>query len=245
MKEKKWIIAVICFLITFLIVVQARTIRENSTDILLLKKENELRDEINQWKDTYAAANEKIEELTAKVTEYQNATMEDDKAVSLIKSELETANMRAGLTKLKGQGLVITLDDTRIIEKIAIDAGYYDPNVFVIHDSDLLLVVNELIASGAEAVSINNQRITSFSEIRCVGPQININGIRMSAPFEIVAIGDATSLVGALSLRGGIIDNIKAAEIDVTIEKKDEVIVPEYSRAFLYKYATKLEEGKK
>ena len=55
---------IICFLLAFMITVQIRTINVSDSDILKLKKENELRDEINQWKDIYATATEKINELT-------------------------------------------------------------------------------------------------------------------------------------------------------------------------------------
>ena len=242
-NEKNWIIGVICFLIAFMVTVQIKTINRNSSDILRLKTENELRDEINQWKDVYATATEKINELNAKINEYQENAAEDDQSVALIKSELDKVNILAGLVPLKGQGIVVTLDDTEALNKIAIDAGYYDPNTYIIHDSDLLMIANELIAAGAEAISINGQRITSNTEIRCVGPQVLINGIRTVAPFKISAIGEATKLKGALSLRGGIIDSVKAADIDVTIETMDEVTIPAYKKSITYQYATIAEEG--
>ena len=151
--------------------------------------------------------------------------------------------MRAGLVAVKGQGIIVTLDDTEALNQMAMAAGYYDPNAYIIHDSDLVMIVNELHSAGAEAISINGQRITGNTEIRCTGPQVLINGIRMVAPFKISAIGEATTLEGALSLRGGIIDSVKAADIDVTIEKQEEVIIPAYEKPIVYQYATIIEEG--
>lgn len=242
-KRTHLIIGLICFLLAFMVTAQMRTIQVSSTDISRLKTENELRDEINQWKDIYDTATEKINELNAKINEYQTAAAEDDKAVALVKNELDNANILAGLVAVKGQGLEITLDDTKALTQIALDVGYYDPNAYVIHDSDLILVVNELLAAGAEAISINGQRITGRTEIRCTGPQVMINQIRTVAPFKISAIGEATKLKGALSLRGGIIDSIRSSNIDVTIETKEEVLIPAYEKTITYQYAKIMEEG--
>ena len=162
--------------------------------------------------------------------------------MSLLNDEIEDLKILAGLTELKGSGIIVTLDDTRAINQIAVDAGFYDPNVFVIHDSDILLVINELRAAGAEAISVNGQRITSATEIRCVGPVIQINGIRLTAPFKISAIGSPDTLASSLKLRGGIVDSIEQADIDVIIEKSDAIVIPKSDGVIDYKYATPVEE---
>lgn len=242
-NSKIVILGIICFLLSFMLTAQVKTIKVSSTDISRLKKENELRDEINQWKDVYDAATERINELNLKIAEYQNSTAEDDKTVSLIKADLDNTKILAGLVAVEGQGIVITLDDTEALKQIALDAGYYDPNAYIIHDSDLVMIVNELIAAGAEAISINGQRITGKTEIRCTGPQVLINGIRTVAPFKILAIGDSATLKGSLSLRGGIISSIKADKIDVKIETSGDMIIPAYEKTISYQYAKPIEEG--
>lgn len=242
MRGKNGIIGLVCFLLVFMITAQIKTISRSQSDILQLKTENELRDEINQWEDVYNAATTKINELNAQITEYQNSAAKEDQAVALIKSELDNVNVFAGLVPVKGQGIVITLDDTEALKKIEAEIGY-DPNRYIIHDSDLVMIVNELHSAGAEAISINGQRITGNTEIRCTGPQVLINEIRTVAPFTISAIGEATTLQGALSLRGGIIDSVKASNIDVKIEKREEIFIPAYEKSISYQYATIVEEG--
>ena len=234
-------IGIMCFLLMFMITWQIRTISVSDSEILRLKSENELRDEVNQWKDMYNLSLEKNDEVRAKIEEYKNASAKSSSTVALIKKELDDAGIIAGLVDVKGEGLKITLDDTRAINQIAIDAGGYDPNVFVIHDTDLLMVINELFAAGAEAISINGQRIVTRTEIRCVGPVVSINGARYSAPFEILAIGDADILEGSMKLRGGIIDSLKQASIDVTMEKMEEVVVPKYEKVITNEYAVPVE----
>lgn len=241
-KEYIPIIALICFILCFLITLQVRTISQSNADILRLKNENELRDEINEWKDLYESATYKIKELENKITEYKGNASTKDKTHALLNEEIEDLKILSGLTELKGSGIIVTLDDTRAINQIAADAGFYDPNVFVIHDSDILMVINELKAAGAEAISVNGQRITAVTEIRCVGPVIQINGIRLTAPFKISAIGSPDTLASSLKLRGGIIDSIEQADIDVMIEKSDSIIVPKLEGVIEYKYATPVEE---
>lgn len=236
-------IGIICFLLCFMMTLQIRTIKKSDADILKLKNENELRDEINQWKDQYDNATDKINELNNKITEYQNASSQRSETVALLKQELDDVSILAGLTSVKGPGIIVTLDDTAAKEKIILDAGFYDPNVYVIHDSDILLVINELRAAGAEAISVNSQRVAANSEIRCVGPVISINDVRLTAPFTIAAIGDSDVLANSLKLRGGVIDSIEEASIDVTIEKKEEIIIPKLEKVIEYKYSLPTEEG--
>lgn len=236
------VVALLSFILCFLITLQVRTIKQSESDILRLKNENELRDEINEWKDLYETATYKIKDLETKITEYKNNASNNDNAVALLNNEIEDLKILAGLEKLQGPGITVTLDDTRAINKIAADAGFYDPNVYVIHDSDILMVINELRAAGAEALSVNGQRIISQTEIRCVGPVIQINGIRLTAPFKISAIGAPDLLASSLKLRGGIIDSIEQSDIDVIIEKSDIIQIPKVENVIEYKYATPIEE---
>ena len=77
--------------------------------------------------------------------------------------KLEETRKASGETELKGKGVGVTVNDSKADATGAASAS------FVIHDEDLLLFVNELNSAGAEAVSINGQRITSRSSIKCAG----------------------------------------------------------------------------
>ncbi len=241
-KEYILIISLILFVTSFLITLQFRTITESENEITRLKRENELRDEINEWKDMYEATTYKITDLESKITDYKNAASQKDKTVELLNNEIEDLKILAGMVNLEGAGVMVTLDDTRAINQIASDVGYYDPNAFVIHDSDILMVINELRAAGAEAISINGQRVLANTEIRCVGPVIQINGIRLTAPFKISAIGSPDMLATSLKLRGGVVDTISQANIDVIIEKSDAIVIPKYDKVLEYKYANPVVE---
>ncbi len=236
------IISLICFVTFLLVTVQIRTINQSQSEISRLKTESELRDEINEWKDMYEAIRYKNQELETKISDYKNAESKNDATLKMLNDEIEDLEILSGLTAVQGTGIIVTLDDTRAINQIAADAGYYDPNVFVIHDSDILVLVNELRAAGCDAISINGQRIIANTEIRCVGPVIQINGIRLTAPFKVSAIGAPDFLSSSIKLRGGIVDQLTSANIDVSIEAQDSVVIPKYEKVIEYKYATPVKE---
>lgn len=115
-----------------------------------------------------------------------------------------------------------------------------NPNIAIVHNEDLLKIVNELRASGAEAISVNDQRMVETSEISCAGPTILVNKSRLVPPFVIRAIGDADTMMTALQLRGGVVENLQFYGIQVNISKKPDVQVPMYVGGTSYQYARPL-----
>ena len=220
-------ICIVCFLLALCYTVQVRTISISESDILRLKKENELRAAQEAWELKKAV-------FVCFFSRWR--------VVALIKKDLDESNILAGITSVKGSGITVTLDDTAAIEEINQLAGYNNPNVYIIHDTDILSIINELSAAGAEAFSVNGQRILANTAIRCVGPLIQINGVNLSAPYVISAIGKPETMVGALNLRGGIVSEMRTDNISVTIEKQEEIIIPEYTGLIDYKYVTPVVE---
>lgn len=153
-------------------------------------------------------------------------------ALKAVEGQLREAQMLAGLVELRGQGLVVSLDDSKLPRRPG-----EDPNRFILHDEDLLKVVNELNDAGAEAIAVNGQRLTGTSEIRCAGSVISINNTRTAPPVEIVAIGDPDTLERALRLRGGVADQLAFFGIEIDMEKRASVAVPAYTGGTAFKYA--------
>lgn len=149
--------------------------------------------------------------------------------------QLTMLQIRAGLTALEGPGIILTLDDNHNI------LSNDDPNRYVIHYENLLYIVNDLRNAGAEAISINGQRIVVSSEIRCVGNVILVNTTRMAPPFEICAIGAPSVLAEAIDysstyqhlLLSGFPVNYKTTGIHST-----DVKVPAYTGSFSTKSLT-------
>lgn len=173
----------------------------------------------------------KLEELRAEVASERRLWA--DQRVEEVQRELELVRRFAGLTALAGPGLRLQLRDAQF----AGDAGF-DQSAYTVHDQDLLLVINELWAAGAEAISVNGQRMVVDSEVRCSGPVINVNGRSIAPPYEICAIGDAETLRAALEdLRGGIVDQLRNAGIEVRSFKEKNIIVPPLGRDPQFRYA--------
>lgn len=136
------------------------------------------------------------DDLKQRLTSVEQSSQDDQ--LKALRDELQSVKTFAGITTVKGRGVYIQVDfdDTTNINNI---------------QQRLLLLINELRASGAQAISINGQRILSMSEVRVVNQQyIAINAEQIVAPYDIYAIGDAGNLYSGITMGGsGIVYQIK------------------------------------
>lgn len=195
--------------------------------------------EFRQPQVSKEAPSQQIEELSARLAaleelQVQAASPEIPQSAKKIIAELK---LQAGLVPLEGQGVIVRMEDSN--SKVRADEN---PNLYVIHDDDILRVINELRAAGAEAISINGQRLIATSEIRCAGPTLSVNNVRSAPPYEISAIGDKKSLENSIKMRGGVEETLKVWGIRLEIESADDVYVPAYTGAFRHVYANVAEE---
>lgn len=190
-----------------------------------------------QEKRSTQALEEEIRTLRARTTELENALASGTKQTQVLNQSLQEAKMLAGLTEVEGPGIELILrDSTKKHAPGSIESAL--PDLFIIHDYDLLRVVNELRQAGAEAVSINRQRIVATTGIRCVGPVIFVNDVKMASPFVIHAIGDPQTLVSALRMPGGVLaDIIEADPKMVEIKVLEKVHIPAYTGSTQFRYA--------
>lgn len=158
-----------------------------------------------------------------------------------LKKELDTSRVLAGVTEVSGLGISVILNDS-IKPATEITGGNYEE--YIIHDGDLRMVLTELAGAGAEAISINEQRIIGTTAVRCVGNTIMVNDIKIAPPFEIKAIGDPNTLDAALMIKGGVSDYLKSWNINMVIKKPTTVTIPRYSGIVNFRYATPvIDEG--
>jgi uncharacterized protein YlxW (UPF0749 family) len=114
----------------------------------------------------------------------------------------------------------------------------------LIHDQDLNGLINELKAAGAEAIAISGadgkefHRFVVTTTARCVGPAATVNGNSLSSPYTILAIGSPENLHSALDMPDGF---VKTRALDIlkmiTIEEKQNLVLPEYAGSFSPKHA--------
>jgi uncharacterized protein YlxW (UPF0749 family) len=154
-----------------------------------------------------------------KLLEIEGNIAEDEENLDTLAKEAENLRMILGKVKVQGEGIAVSLAD-----------GKYNPengnvNNYLVHEHQVLSVVNELYISGAEAVAINGKRLTSNSYIVCTGPVITVDGEQFPAPFVISAIGDSNTLEQALNIQGGVKEQLVNNNVIVKIEKLNHVVM--------------------
>jgi uncharacterized protein YlxW (UPF0749 family) len=152
---------------------------------------------------------------------------------SELKEQLDRARILAGVTELSGSGVEVTLNDSNVNLKPG-----ENPNLYVLHDEDVLRVLNEIRAAGAEAISLNGERILANTEVRCTGPTIVLNrDKRLAPPYVITAIGNPDTLEGSIKMKGGVAETLQFWGIQVGVKKMSQVTVPAYSGGIKFDYA--------
>ncbi|MGP2528401.1 DUF881 domain-containing protein [Acidaminococcus sp. LBK-2] len=223
--REKFFVFLVCLIVGAMISTQFRSAEQAKQSVNQQRAEDLVEKLKNAEKENKALAN-KLEEMETQGTGGDRKVLNDLK-------------IKAGEVPLHGPGVLVVVNDSQVTPK----AGE-NPNLYVIHDDDLLRLLNELRAAGAEALSVNQERLLDISEVRCAGPTVSVNNTRFTPPYEIRAIGDPKTLESALRLRGGVVETLKFWGITVDVKRKDDVVIPAYKGTRHFEYA-KTEEGGK
>lgn len=225
-------IAIICAIIGIMLATQLQTIG-NMGGLVSTQRADELLVELNQVKKENQELSSRASILETEIRDFEALAADNNRYIEKLLSDVNNAKLYSGQTEVSGPGIQITLD----YESVENDG--FDP--FLYNSELLLLMVNELNAAGAEAISINGERIISTSEIRLAGSHININGKKHSRPFVFKVIGDTKTLRSAVLIRAGIADIMRANYISVSIEDVPDLVVEAYQSAIVYRYAKPVE----
>jgi len=228
-KKKAYIlVAFVCFVLCFCITVQYKSVTKNSSaGVKEAKRTEELENQLINANQEIINLKKENMQLASDIEIYRQEAASEDSGANALKAELEKALTAAGLTDVTGSGVVITLADSTEPVK---QGEANDP--YIVHDSDLRSVITELWGAGAEAISVNGERIVANSAVRCVGSTIMINNKRCASPFVINAVGNANSLESALNMRGGVLDVLRLYKISVNVSKESEILVKKYSGSY-------------
>ena len=137
----------------------------------------------------------------------------------------------AGLLPVVGPGLTVTLDDAPRLAEGQERAGDPQPDDLVVHEQDILAVLNALWAGGAEAVSVMGDRVIATSSLRCVGNTLLLHGAVYSPPFRVSAIGDPQSLEAALRVAPGVKtfrEYVDAYGLGFEVTRHERIDMPAY-----------------
>lgn len=228
-KSFRIIMTVICFILTLAITLQIRTMTKKKSAVSSGSKNSELIDSLLEWQERYDKITKKLEKSSELLESEREEVSKQNQAKQEKADELKKYNLLLGLTDVSGEGITITAKDGTINKATDNISSY------LVHDADLREIVNELANAGAEAISINDQRIVNTTSITCAGNIISINGEKVSSPFVIKAIGNEESLYGALSRPGGYIALMKE-DLPVEIKKSSNIQIKKYTGAFTRNY---------
>lgn len=223
-KHAKIMLVLVFAVLGFMLATQIKTTERQKT--INVQRAEELTERlrvVEQQRDDLAREIEKLQ-----------ANNSSDK---VLENELERLKEFAGEVPLEGKGIQLILDDSKVTAQVG-----ENPNLYIIHDDDLLRVINELRAAGAEAISINGERLVSTSEIRCAGPTLSVNNNRSAPPYVILAIGNPANLASALKLRGGVLDTFKFWGIQAELTMPEVVKIPAFKGRRTFEYAQAAEE---
>lgn len=218
-------IAIACFALALVMTMQFKIVNETDITSIENMREAELRSELANWKSKYEETNAQYEETIKKINEYKQTSQSNEETEALVDSELEQVNMLLGKTDVEGEGIEVTLREKE------------DDEIARINADDLLLIVNALKQAGAEAISINDERIVNMSDIVDInGTFIKVNGKRILAPYIIKAIGNQSYLESALIGNGGHVDDMRKLGQDVSITKSNKITILKYNDEINTKY---------
>lgn len=220
-------LGVMCIALTIAVSVQYRTIRD-ANKVTGSNVNSELKTEVLRWKERYEELYEDLDVLEKILEEKRKVATSNDETSMKIQDELRTLNALIGTIDVNGEGVIINLADNSSVTNQTI--GIFD-NIsnYLIHDTDLIMLVNELKNAGAEAISINDERIISTTSITCDGTVILINGNKISSPFTIKAIGSPALILGAIQRTGGLLEELYAYGLVSNVLQEENVIIHKYS----------------
>ena len=213
------------------IFVQFRTVSESKELDIEGLRDAELRTQIASYKSKYEETMEQYNANQNTINEYETAINENKETTELLDEEINQAKSLLGLTDVKGSGVIVTLTDTE-------DALYT-----YIAD-DLIMLLNELKYAGAEAISINDNRIINLADIVTLNDGLIIlyGDVRLTSPYVVKAIGDPTYLMSTLSIKNsGYIDQMKANGMAIDVKQDNNIEIGAYTGDLDIKYLKEVE----
>ena len=202
-------ITLICVILGLIVSWQYQSIVNNSkvagVDNLRLEQ---IKDQLLEEKKITYDLQKKIEEIQVENQKYENIIGDSNEESKKVIEDLEKIRTVAGFTTVKGKGIIVKLSK-------GIDDVYED---------DILKVLNELRAADAQAISINEERVTAMTEIRDTSTYFMINGRQIQPPIIIKAIGDPVNLENALKMANGVFERLKRY-VEIDIKKNDDIVI--------------------
>jgi len=225
-------IGLICIVLGIFVAIQFKTVQKNVLQGLSpIQKSTQLVTELTKLKNERDLLQSEVETLDARLKEIEETESRGSVLIKNLNEDLNKYKALSGLVDVAGQGIEVLIDNPQR----SIDSAY-ESNL--VYDYELILsMVNELNAAGAEAISINDQRVLSTTEIRAAGENINVNKIPQNLPLVIRAIGNNVTLENAITNRMGIVSELRDRKYVVEVKRMEKVTILKYAGAVEFRYA--------
>ena len=224
--------ALVCFLLTAIIFMQFKVVQETKEADINLMQEAELRQQLSSWKAKYEDAKEKNLELDETLATYKQEHFSSDKTKETMESELNKLEMALGKKTVEGSGIIITLS-VKDEDELSENEEYY------ITADDLIYIVNYLKDAGAEAISINDERVVNSTYIVDIvyGVSMKMNGkFLRDKDFTIKAIGNTSYLENSICGKGGYAEVLDSYGMKVDVQKLNKIQIPAFTGEFEQNY---------
>jgi uncharacterized protein YlxW (UPF0749 family) len=233
MKSKAIFIFLVCLAVSFSITAQARM--TNGQHLFVSAKViGDLKTTIDSEYKDMDRVKQLVSDARIELADFEKLYSVDGGIADKLKQELDYYKMISGAVDISGEGVTVTIDDgTRPLYEGE------DPNNVLVHDADLLIVINELRTAGAEAIAVNGQRIVNSTEISCSGYTVRINDQFFARPFKIEAIGDTKRMLAVLVAPEGYGALLKDYGLTFKVAEKDQIVIKKIDTEYNYKYIQK------
>lgn len=223
-------VAVVLVLAGYLFAANARLV-----DGSVARQPQDLAGLVHAEAERNATLQEEVDQLQSEVDR-----LRDSRTADLPTSETEQADVlaaAAGLVDVTGPGLTVSLSDapTNVTYPDSVTNDH-----LIVHQQDLQAVINALWAGGAEAMTLQGQRVISTSAFRCVGNVLLLHGRHYSPPFVVEAIGDPDRMAEALAGSEEVGEYLQAVEVlglGWSVTEEEQLELPAYTGSQELRYA--------
>jgi len=240
MKEVKGkiAIAIICGLLGLVVAMQIKSVQDVAEGGFLSSQQaQQMTAELRNLRAEKDQLTEELTDLENRLREYELSEADENLLIKNLKNDLLRYQLLAGYIEGIGPGVVVEIDDPPV--------AFNQPNAesFIMYNYEILLaLINTLNAAGAEAISINDQRYVSTTEIYYSSNSLYINDTATTTPYTVKAIGNPETLEAALNMRYGIVwDMRNYYNLQVDVSKTEEILMPRYNRVYEFEYAKPME----
>ena len=217
-------IGIACFILVMIIFMQFKVVQETDETSIDTMREADLKTELANWKAKYEEVEEKYQETVNTLNKYKEESTSDGKAKENLEEELKNLNMILGKTDVEGRGIIVTLKEGQNTQSVRMS-------------DQLMTMVNLLKDAGAEAISINDQRIVNQTDFAYINESfVKINSQRIVSPYVVKVIGDPDYLKSSLIGTGGYKEECEALGLEIEIEEKNKVEIPKFDGEMTTRY---------